>query len=57
MRCSILALILALTTTASADRGGYFIESIGGGAYKGDIGQFSPWEARLQIGGAGASRF
>lgn len=50
MRSSILV-ILALTQAAAADGGGYFIESVGGGAYKGDVGQFSPWEARLQLGG------
>jgi len=50
MRCSILVM-LALTQAAAADGGGYFIESVGGGAYKGDVGQFSPWEARLQLGG------
>ena len=50
MRSSILAL-LALCSTASADGGGYFIETVGGARYQGDLERFSPGEARLQLGG------
>lgn len=50
MRTAILG-VLALTSTAAADKGGYFTESVGGGMYQGDVGRFSPWEARLQFGG------
>lgn len=50
MRSSIFVL-LALCGTASADGGGYFIETVGGARYQGDLERFSPGEARLQIGG------
>jgi len=49
MRSSILVM-LALCTPAAAD-GGYLTESIGGGAYQGELGRFSSGEARLQVGG------
>lgn len=50
MRSSIFVL-LALCGTAWADGGGYFIETVGWGSYRGDLEQFSRGEARLQIGG------
>lgn len=49
MRC--LLMMLALTSTAAADKGGYFIENVGWGSYRGDLERFSPGEARLQLGG------
>ncbi len=50
MRSSIFVM-LALCGTASADGGGYFIETIGGARYLGDLDRFSNGEARLQLGG------
>jgi hypothetical protein len=50
MRSSILVM-LALCGTASADGGGYFIETVGAAAYHGDLARFSPFEARLLLGG------
>ncbi len=49
MRSSLFVL-LALTGSASAD-GGYFIETVGGGVYGGDLAQFGNWDARLHLGG------